>query len=378
MQFQPGDALSPRQAMEFSIFLAKKALGKTAPNPMVGCVILNSNSKLVSYGYHQTYGKFHAEKNALEGVQKEQVKEGSIFVSLEPCDHYGKTPPCSDLVASYPFSTLYYGSADPNPKVSGRGLEKLRKKGISVRKYDKDLWYELVDLNEIFFYHIKYNTAFVALKVATDLEGAMAYDDGKSKKITGIKSHEYVHFLRQQYSAVAIGKSTLHLDNPKLNIRYGEVKKNKVLIFDSKGECLDKIESFNIFSCRDPEDIIIVGDQFPKNLVSSNDLWIHKKGVCLINYNRENPEELLDKLFKMGIYSLFVEGGAKLYAYFLKHSLLQRLYWFQSNIKILSDKKLHWLQYSELSINDIERMMVKSSELSFDSDRLLNYGFTSL
>ena len=131
------------------IEIAKNGLGTTRPNPMVGCVVLSSTNQLLSWGFHEKYGELHAERNAFKNIMASH-KDLNVFVSLEPCNHFGQTPPCTDLLLDHSIRQIFYGGDDPNPQVAGRGLERLRQRGVKIHRFDNNLWDQQVELNAIF------------------------------------------------------------------------------------------------------------------------------------------------------------------------------------------------------------------------------------
>ena len=186
--------------MKFAIELAKKGIGYTNPNPIVGCVVVKNN-KIISTGYHKKCGAFHAERNALL-KPKVNFEGADLYVTLEPCSHFGKTPPCTDIIIEKKIKRVIIGSKDPNPLVAGKGIKKLKEAGIEV--IEGVLEKECSKLNEIFFYYIQTSMPFVALKYAMTLDGKIACYTGDSKWITGEKAREDVQHLRKRYSAILV------------------------------------------------------------------------------------------------------------------------------------------------------------------------------
>ena len=203
------------QYMQQALDLAKTAMGHTSPNPMVGCVVVK-NGKLVASGCHERYGEFHAERNALTRC-KEDLTGADLYVTLEPCCHQGKTPPCTDIIIERKIGRVFVGALDPNPKVDGGGIKILREHGIEV--ITGILEQECLALNEIFFHYITTGLPYVAMKYAMTLDGKIASANGDSKWVTGEKAREHVHFLRKKYSAILAGIDTVLADDPLLNCR---------------------------------------------------------------------------------------------------------------------------------------------------------------
>lgn len=185
--------------MKLAIELAKKGIGHTNPNPIVGSVVVKNN-KIIGQGYHERYGSYHAERNAL--LNLENAEGADLYVTLEPCSHFGKTPPCTDIIIEKKIKRVIIGAKDPNPLVAGKGIEKLRQAGIEV--ICGILEKECLDLNEIFFHYIKTGMPFVAIKYAMTLDGKIACYTGDSKWITEEEARNNVHYLRKKYSAILV------------------------------------------------------------------------------------------------------------------------------------------------------------------------------
>lgn len=216
--------------MNLAIEEAKKAQGKTNPNPLVGAIILK-DGKIISKGCHKGIGLPHAEVDALSSA-KESVKGGTLFVNLEPCCHYGKTPPCTEAIVSAGIKKVVVGSLDPNPLVAGKGVEILRKNKIEVVTGIMEK--ESKKLNEIFFKYIVEKEPFVILKYAMTLDGKIATRTGTSKWITNEKSREHAHRLRNRCMGVMVGIGTVLTDNPLLTCRIADGKNPIRIILDSQ------------------------------------------------------------------------------------------------------------------------------------------------
>jgi len=201
-----------------AIELARKGEGRTNPNPLVGAVIVK-NGKIIGEGYHRIYGDLHAEREALKNCAEggENPEGAEIYVTLEPCCHFGKQPPCTQAILESGIKRVIVGSRDPNPLVHGKGNEFLRERGIEV--YEDFLREKCDELNPVFFHYIQANTPFVALKFAMTLDGKIATKTGKSKWISNEKSREYVHHLRNKYTGILAGIGTVLSDDPLLNCR---------------------------------------------------------------------------------------------------------------------------------------------------------------
>lgn len=201
--------------MHRAIELAKKGTGYVNPNPLVGAVIVK-NGKVIGEGYHEKYGQLHAERNALANCS-ESAEAATIFVTLEPCCHYGKTPPCTEAIIENKIAKVVIGSKDPNPKVAGKGIEILKNAGIEV--IEGILKEECDKINDVFFHYISTNMPFVAMKYAMTMDGKIATYTGKSQWITGEKARQSVQESRNRYSAIMVGVGTVCKDDPLLTCR---------------------------------------------------------------------------------------------------------------------------------------------------------------
>lgn len=210
-----GDSMTDEEYMRYALELAKRGCGFVSPNPMVGAVIVK-NGKIIGEGWHTKYGCPHAEREALSHCT-DDPKGADIYVTLEPCCHYGKQPPCTDALIEAGIKRVFVGSPDPNPLVAGKGVEILRSHGIEVT--ENILREECDALNEIFLHYITAKQPFTALKYAMTADGKIAAFTGKSKWITGEAARRDVHFLRKKYSAIMIGSGTAKADDPMLNCR---------------------------------------------------------------------------------------------------------------------------------------------------------------
>lgn len=308
-----GLKLTVDKALVFALQLAEKGKGFVEPNPCVGCVLLDDDSNVLGYGFHERFGEAHAEVNAFKDVLKEGL---TAIVTLEPCSHTGKTGPCAEFLKSKKIKKLVYIDDDPNPEVSGKGIKILKEAGIKVEKAPES--YSKINhmLNSKFFYYFYNKKTFFHAKWAQSLDGKMSLN-GESKWITNEKSRAYAHFLRAQSEAVIVGKNTILNDDPLLNPRLpGFTKNNKVVIIDPNLELIESLKSKKIASVRDAKDIILVH--------SSNNDTKNKDGFRLLKIENNNDglidlNTLKTKLAsEFKIQSAFVEGGPKTLSLFLK------------------------------------------------------------
>lgn len=221
--------MAEEQFMKRAIELAKQGSGWTAPNPLVGAVVVK-NGRVIGEGYHRKYGELHAERNALAACSEDPAG-ATLYVTLEPCCHYGKTPPCTEIIIEKKIAKVVIGSRDPNPKVAGKGTRILREHGIEVVE---DYMREACDaLNPVFFHYITTKTPYVVLKFAMTLDGKIATRTGASKWITGEAARNHVHQLRGRYAGILAGIGTVLADDPMLNCRIDGAHQPLRIILDS-------------------------------------------------------------------------------------------------------------------------------------------------
>ena len=278
--------------MRHCFSLAKRSKGKNMPNPYVGAIVYDEiEDKIISTGYHREYGKAHAEVNAINNA-KEDTKDKTIIVNLEPCSHFGKTPPCADLIIKSGFKKAVVALVDVNPKVKMNGIKKLKNAGIEfVLGF---LEKEAQELNKIFIKNILTKKPYVMLKTATTLDSKIATTEKKSKWITNEKSRNYVQKLRSQYQAIMSASGTILADNPRLNVRLKNKKSPIRIIFDPN----NKIPlNYNVFN-NDGVRIILINN-------SKIEVPSYVEKISFANF-----DELFKKLYEMEIYSIMIEGGA--------------------------------------------------------------------
>lgn len=294
--------------MKLAIELAKKGVGYVNPNPLVGAVIVK-DGKIVGQGYHRAFGEDHAEVDAIKNSNGD-ITNSTMYVTLEPCSHYGKTPPCVNTIIKNGISKVVVAMKDPNPIVSGRGINILRESGVEV--IVGVLEEEARRLNEVFIKYITKNKPFVILKTAMTLDGKIATTIGDSKWISNEKSRYYVHKLRHKVSVIMVGINTIIKDNPKLTTRLNEIEgKDPIrVIVDSKGRVPISSNILNIKS--NSKTIIATTDKMDKNKVKE----IEAKGgeviVTPATDNKVDIKYLIKKLGQQGIDSILLEGGGTL------------------------------------------------------------------
>ncbi len=337
--------------MKKCIELAKQAQGETSPNPLVGCIVLNDIGEIISTGYHKKYGENHAERDAL--LKLDDAKNCTLIVNLEPCSHYGKTPPCADLIIEKGVKRVVYGMKDVNPIVAGNGLKKLIDAGIEV--IGPILEDECRKLNEIFIKNQVERKTFVALKTATTIDGKIATSTNDSKWITSDFAREEVRNIRKRYDAILTSSSTILADNPTME------HKCKVILDR-------KLKTNSQMTIYKQGKIFVFHSLKNQSSLSNNNLqYIY---TPIVN-NKLDIEFILEELYKRGIMSVLIEAGGKLNGSFLPY--IDRLYHFVAP-KILGDNNGKSCFYGKEveKISNCTNLNFESVEL-FPPDILVNY-----
>lgn len=342
-----------KKQMRKCISLAKKGEGYVSPNPLVGAVVLDKNNVVAGYGFHQKLGEAHAEVNALK-MAGDKARGGTIIVNLEPCSHYGKTPPCADLIIKTGIKKLIVGVVDPNPKVAGKGIKKCTDAGIEViTGVLKD---ECLDLNEIFFKNQITKKPFIAIKIATTSDGKIAAKTGDSKWITSEKSRNIVQKLRNKYDAILTGSNTVIIDNPSMNCRIRNTRSPIRVLVDSN---LASPPSSSFFKNDGTKVIVAVKDS-----ISEKQLQLYPANVeflkCPLKNGKIDLVYLTQKLFAKGIYSILVEAGGTLNGAMLKEQLVDKIYHFIAP-KVIGDRcAKNWVEGFDLEkINESIKLNFK-------------------
>lgn len=284
--------------MQRAIQLAQMGFGKVSPNPMVGCVIVHEN-KIIGEGYHQQYGQAHAEVNAVKSVKpidKDKLSQADFYVTLEPCAHYGKTPPCADLIASIQPKNVYVAHLDPNPLVAGKGIEKLEKIGININLFL--LKNQVYEQNKRFFTFFTQKRPYIVLKWAMTADKFIAKENFDSKWISNDFSRKIVHQWRSEENAILVGKNTALYDNPRLNVREWEGRQPLRIVID---ENLSLHQNLSLFD--GSQNTICYN--YLKNESKTNLTFV--KIPIEIN---QRWQFIFDDLFQKNIQSIIIEGGA--------------------------------------------------------------------
>ena len=335
--------------MKRCLELAAKGLGHAAPNPMVGSVIV-LNGEIIGEGYHEQYGQAHAEVNAIRSIKdKSLLKKATLYVNLEPCAHYGKTPPCADLIVEHKIPYVVIGTIDTFAQVSGRGIEKLLKAGIDVKT--GVLEDECKELNRRFFTYHEKKRPYIILKWAQTADGfidILRNEEGQEKplQITNEQSKAMAQQWRNEEQAIMVGKRTALLDNPKLTARTG-IKKNPLRIVTDRQLSIpphyflmDKSTPTLVFTATDA--------------VSENNLEYVK-----LNFDAPLLPQMLDTLYRKNILSVIVEGGTKLINSFIHQQL-----WDEARV-FIAEKKIgqEGVNAPELDAKPLTRQEISGDQL---------------
>ena len=305
--------------MKIALSLAERRKGLTHPNPTVGCVIVK-DGKVVGRGYHERAGKPHAEVVALQEAG-EKARGSTVYVTLEPCSHYGKTPPCSDALIKAGVKEVFVAVQDPNPLVSGKGINRLKEAGIKVHVGLCEE--EARRLNEDFFLYIREKRPYITLKMAQSIDGRFATLTGDSKWITSEESRRLAHKLRAEASAILVGVGTVISDDPQLTVRHVKTDKQPLkVIFDPN---LDTPLSSKVF--KEGRTIIFTSRREVEEIKKLNDVEVIN--LELVN-GAFDLQEVVRKLYEREVMHLMVEGGGYTITSFLRAGLFDRVCVFQA------------------------------------------------
>jgi len=310
--------------MEQALSLAEKAKGRTTPNPLVGAVVVK-DGQVVGQGYHQKAGGPHAEVFALDEAG-EKAQGATIYVTLEPCSHYGRTPPCTKKIIAAGIKKVVVAMIDPNPKVAGRGIEQLKHAGIEVVVGVEEE--KARALNEVFLKYITTGQPFVILKTGMSLDGKIATKTGESRWITGPEARAYVHQIRDEVDAIMVGIGTVMHDNPQLTTRLPDCKAKDPIrvIVDSKGQIPLDAQVLNLQS--QTRTIVAATSQIPPKKIE----LLQEKGAQVLIIEEQdgqvNMHKLLEQLGKLEITSILLEGGSTLNGTMVREKLIDKIFFF--------------------------------------------------
>jgi diaminohydroxyphosphoribosylaminopyrimidine deaminase / 5-amino-6-(5-phosphoribosylamino)uracil reductase len=317
--------------MNLAMQLALKGNGSTSPNPMVGAVVVK-NGRIVGKGFHKKAGLAHAEIIALDKAQN-NAKGATLYVTLEPCVHFGRTPPCSERIIKSQVKEVYVGMVDPNPLNNGKGINIIKQHRIKVRVgllEDK-----LKKINEAFIKYISKRMPFVTVKIAQSLDGKIATRRGDSKWITSDKSRAYAHRMRSNYDAIMVGVNTILRDNPRLDAWFSKSQPKKIVV-DSQ---LSTPEDANIFQSNS-EVIIVTLSTKPGQETENRKIIAQKARILDVKEKsgQVNLRDMMKKLAQREVTNLLVEGGGMLVGSLFDEGLVDKILFFISP-KIIGGKE---------------------------------------
>ena len=353
--------------MSYVLKLANKGRGSVSPNPLVGCIIVK-NDKIIGEGFHEKFGENHAELNALNNCSENPIG-ADLYVNLEPCSYFGKTPPCVDQIISNSIKNVYIGNLDPNKKVNGNGIEKLKNAGINV--YINILEQECSELNIGFYHWINNSKPWVIAKVAQSKDGYIGKVSTKRTMITGQDSRKEVHKLRARTDAILIGRKTAKTDNPQLTVR-DVIGSNPIrVILDSYRQLpLD----LNVFKDNKSKTIVLCSEEnFIKSKTTFCD-YLPVKNSQNESYSIPStylcPLNILEVLGENGITSLIIEGGRKVLESFMKMNLINEIHIYTSNNLIVNSTLENpliiddnWINISKMNFSNDNLKIFRKKEL---------------
>ena len=352
-----------RYFMRNALNISLRGIGNTWPNPSVGAVVVK-NDQIVSRGWTQPGGKPHAEVVALK---KNNLFGATLYTTLEPCSHYGKTPPCVDQIIKSKINRVVIGLKDPNPKINGEGIRKLKKKKIKVTI--GVLQKEIKKLHSGFFYNIKKKKPFIASKIAISKNGKMINQN--KKWITSEASRKYGNFLRAKYDAIITSINTVLEDNPLLNCRhYGMENLSPVrFILDSNLRIKESLKI--VKTAKDIRTYVFTNKNNKEKILKLKKLGLKIK-ILSTNLEKIDLKKAMYVIAKMGFNNVLLESGPNLNSAFLKNNLINKIYYFQSNNIIRSNeitlteslkkKRIEGLNFKHLSSKNINGDILKIYE----------------
>ena len=341
--------------MDYAIRLAARNIGNTGENPSVGCVI-TSNNKIISIGVTGKNGTPHAEHNAIHGIKNFPINT-TVYVTLEPCSHSGKNPPCTNLLIKKKVKRVVIAQKDPNPIVNGEGIKLLETNGIQV---DYGISEKLAQENHYgFINNIKYKFPEINIKVASSKNGFTIPEEG-TKWITNYLSRSYGHVLRSNHDAIMVGINTVLSDNPSLDCRLNGLKDRSPIKLIVDTDLKTPLDSILVENAKN--DLIIFTNTMNNKRINSYE----KKGIKIIHIKKNNKghlkiEEILSFLNKMNINRLLIEGGSTLSSSFLDKNIVNLVYWFSSQNDLNLGKSLNKYDKKLNNLRDSQNFLLKDS-----------------
>ncbi|BAQ66296.1 bifunctional diaminohydroxyphosphoribosylaminopyrimidine deaminase/5-amino-6-(5-phosphoribosylamino)uracil reductase RibD [Geminocystis sp. NIES-3709] len=351
-----------RKMMQRCLELAKKAQGKTSPNPLVGSIVVK-NGQIIGEGFHPQAGQPHAEVFALQSAGSD-AQNATVYVNLEPCNHYGRTPPCTEALINAQVKKVVIGSIDSDNRVSGSGIKRLMDAGIDVIVgVEEDA---CLKLNEAFFHRVKYQRPFGIFKYAITLDGKIATNTGHSQWITSPTARNFVHHLRSACDAIIVGGNTIRKDNPQLTT-HGVSDRNPLRIIMTKTFNLPL--NCQLWNVNEAKTVIFTLPQ-PNSFLKSQLL---DKGVEIIEIEDINPSHVMDNLYQRGFNTVLWECGGNLASTTIELGMIQKVYAFIAP-KIIGGDGLSAI--GNLNINTInDALILHDTNISAIGDDFLIEGY---
>ncbi len=308
--------MNDEQYMQRAIELAKRGIGFVNPNPLVGAVIVK-DGRIIGEGWHERYGQPHAERNALKNCM-ESPENAVMYVTLEPCCHHGKNPPCTEAVIASGIAKVFVGSNDPNPLVAGKGIAALREAGIEVvTECCKE---ECDAINQVFFHYISTKMPFCILKTAMTADGKTATHTGLSKWITNEESRRHVHETRKRVAAIMVGIGTVLTDDPMLNCRLDEPSHPIRIVCDTNFRIPENSQL--VRTAKEIPTYVAASRMDPEKRRFLEQCGVHILELPMLDHHVD-LRALMQKLGEMGIDSVLIEGGAQLHEAALRSGIVQ-------------------------------------------------------
>ena len=358
--------------MQQALELARMGRGYVSPNPLVGCVIVGKNGKIIGTGYHEKYGEAHAEVNAIKDAEKNgyDVSGTTVYVNLEPCSYKGKTPPCADLLIAKKIARCVIGMRDPNAQVNGRGTQKQKAAGIEV--LEGILPNESADLNKFFIKFIKTSIPYITIKLGMSADGKTALKSGASKWITSEASRKEVHRMRSEYDAVLVSSATVLADDPELSVRFVEGRSPKRVILDAN---LRIPESAKVYSdAHAANTIVVTTERIVKDKLEMKAL-LNSRGIVFIEAKAKDNQFILKDVFeslgKLNISSVLVEPGPTLATVLLQEKLFDELVLFVAPIVLGGDARSAFGDLHLKNLQQAHRLQLRACSIVEGSDDLV-------
>lgn len=353
---ETGTSVDPEEAMQIAILSACNGIGFVHKNPLVGAVAVDKNHRFIALGSHNLYGGKHAEQNLITEIRERGLEnlldQSTIYVTLEPCSHSGKTKSCAKLLSQYKIKKIIYGAIDPNPLVNGKGISILKSSGIECET-DQDFYCKSRFLSEVFMHQLDNKRPFIGIKTATSLNHVAAYIGDKRRWITNKRARMYGHWLRSLYDAVLVGANTCIFDNPQLDTRLSLIrnKNPKKIVLDPNGRALlhRSFNEKNILKTNPEQTIWVSKKDFWKNAGKALHKKLLKQKTEIIMLETNSLEEVLIQLNKLCVSSILLEGGPRVWSSFLEKRLIDKAHLFYAPIW-LEEKNSLQLRSSAFSL----------------------------